>query len=707
MPTFPALNGHVKTPLRLYPDIHMASWVAFPCRDVWADVAEAVREQPDDGPYALVSPRKTMPPFQFTRTVNTASTIVGWKIYDLDGALLLDITSSAGAIVKVPLIDEDRYLYFGASVLGILPARKQYCQITFNDGLVYTSELYLPTCDEGDDDTYLDQDFAQTLFGWGVGSSINEADNRIAVAGAPSDPAPYEGKKTINQADAKLYTYTGGSWVQSTPSNGNYRFLRSTGEWWQWTTLDGWGLMGNPGFDAPPFVTGPDGTCFEDNPDGLGLALDTLDGASIVDEDTEVTVRVCVGSFTAGTLEVTVGGTTHTITDQAGGCFSFAATYPAGATQYIAIAPTSPAFDGCLLSALVLSSASDTSCNLVLEWEDCGNVGTMYYESGFVNKFYLPLKAEVVRPTAVINIDASEDGDGGRHTNRFRKEIDWTLPVGRVPWHVADALTEIAGHDQVRLVHKLGLGSDAISNVRVEQVWEDEDEDCLCSVTITFQVDEATVGTGCCDEFLPPCDEDLDPGSITSFACYGGDCSVGYVFTASIPAGYRGQLMVSTDGGITYENTDLDLTSAEWAANTIPVDPVEGIYLIRVYYADCEVGVTPDWAPCGSGYPFRFDSPTAYGDPGAGRFLLSSSTVASVIRIYVDNLDANGTNRTSWLDAASGQLHIVPVAGGTTTIFNVSSVSADVGGGFRILVVTYVSGPLPTDEALSCLSYGH
>lgn len=111
------------------------------------------------------------------------------------------------------------------------------------------------------------------------------------------------------------------------------------------------------------------------------------------------------------------------------------------------------------------------------------------------------------------------------------------------------------------------------------------------------------------------------------------------------------------------------------------------------------------YTPSPSAYVTRtyaFSTTTTASDPGSGTFRLNSGTVASVNRIYIDNLDSSGLDRTTWYKewdtstaTVKGRLIIKSNSGASTTIFTVTGALTN-STGYYTGVITYVSGPLPT-----------
>lgn len=580
MPTFPALNGQVKIPFRWYPNEALTSWNSTPCKG-----------QFQENPFTLLSLMEALPPFQFW-TAPTSATITSWTINEKNGgSIQADITADAALVVHQPFDGIDYWIYQGTDLSTPLPSvspdNALYSLITFSDGSYQISELFRPTCQESSSGSgsFFWNFSTDGLVGWSTGSSSNDADSVYSGGSGAPPGTPADGTVTINLVDNKVYTFSGGSWnAGSTPSNGDYRLVASTGTWYCYNCSfplpDGWEVMADP-----PFGISSNGACRSGpNPDGLGLFLNDVDFGP---DPITFIIRILAGGH--GNLHVQVG-TEYLGTITTTGEHSF--TISPGTTGPIELT-TAGGWDGCIVSIRFGGRALD--CNMLLEWTNCGNIGGIYYEGGFTNKLLLARDVEIIRPTATITTENTENGRKDQFQDQFRKEVEWKLPVGMVPWYLADALTELAAHDTIRLTQKLGLGTDELKRVRVVQSWPESDDDCLTRVDIFFQVDDETVASRCCDTFDPPCDPEIDPGEITGMTCFELDCDAGYVFTADIPSGYYGELLVSTDSGSTYSTTDLDLSSLAWASNTIPVEPINGLYAIRVYFADCEVGLTADF----------------------------------------------------------------------------------------------------------------
>lgn len=106
-------------------------------------------------------------------------------------------------------------------------------------------------------------------------------------------------------------------------------------------------------------------------------------------------------------------------------------------------------------------------------------------------------------------------------------------------------------------------------------------------------------------------------------------------------------------------------------------------------------GATGPQGPLGSdAFYYTFDTATADADPGNGFLRFNNATYSSVTRIYVDLLEALGTDLTAWLDSLDD------TGGGFVKVFNALSpqnwavfqlTSVESATGYRKLHVVYVS----------------
>lgn len=95
---------------------------------------------------------------------------------------------------------------------------------------------------------------------------------------------------------------------------------------------------------------------------------------------------------------------------------------------------------------------------------------------------------------------------------------------------------------------------------------------------------------------------------------------------------------------------------------------------------------------------FTFDSSTTDADPGAGDFRFNHATPASATAVYFDNVDADGSTVTSWLDSFDDSTstvkgYLTVRQSGSATTFNLYSVSGSVtdGTGYRKVTITSIA----------------
>lgn len=147
-------------------------------------------------------------------------------------------------------------------------------------------------------------------------------------------------------------------------------------------------------------------------------------------------------------------------------------------------------------------------CMYSLTWASCGDVGTLRYSgTDFTNHMYLdPAKVEVGRPLPVFDQGEEKDGQGETISILSRKDVRWEIKMDQLPWYALDALTEIPMHTDVTLRAPGESVADTITNVVADASWPDG-ELCSAELVLTFQVDESTSASGCCEPFTRSCPE--------------------------------------------------------------------------------------------------------------------------------------------------------------------------------------------------------
>jgi hypothetical protein len=104
------------------------------------------------------------------------------------------------------------------------------------------------------------------------------------------------------------------------------------------------------------------------------------------------------------------------------------------------------------------------------------------------------------------------------------------------------------------------------------------------------------------------------------------------------------------------------------------------------------------------GLRYNFSTTVTDSDPGVGNFRYNNATIGSVTSIFIDLLDVNSVNFTTFIDSwddstntVKGYLIIKGNESGSTTtnVWQINSLTTATG--YRKIGVTYISGSLPTN----------
>lgn len=634
-PSFTDFNGQIHTPWRWYDDPDKLTERTYPC-----DTEEC--------PFKLRWKAQSLPPFQLA-TSASFNLVTSWTLHNSDGTEVVDLATDID-LIKYKRISGVDYLYYLATPLtDELPQGTYYARIV-RDGTTYYSEPVTIFCEK------LGSNLASSVLGQGLQNEdalsapirIDSTWTRIlagirAIAGPPPGDGTTVGDQVANTADGGLYTWNGSSWDASLIGDSEGWYNYGTGDWYNYDS--GW--LGDA---SPPVVVDDDGICWTggETP-SVSLDLDDLTACS-----ERIRVRVSF-SVEAGNIVVSYSGTVKTqVAVSETGLIQFDGDL--SGTNILLFNPSSD-FVGCVTEIEVYClDNSNSECYPRLDWSNCGNVGNTYYGHGFTNSLYLPSDALPMLPEPRLVIDAEEDQRGDAVETSRRKETRWTVHIGMVPWHVYDALSDVPLHDTVVMNYRDG-GSDTLKDVVITPDRPDGFGDCLVDITITYRIESDHVA--CCDTFDPPCDDPcIDAygytnGSLTAglnyllpdgprYAYYTGSsfntavtCDIGIAtlhvgsaeyaviwdmnlqqwvrlceitsfdvdydedgcfveIEAEMEDGYSGVLQFSEDG-TTWTDTDLDLSSDEWAdAENGTYRPEEGqetgYFRIRVYVNECTAG---------------------------------------------------------------------------------------------------------------------
>lgn len=488
-PSFTLLNGHIRTPLRFHQEGQTPFW------------ASKCIEESQPCQQAVLSGRTSIPPFQaWAPLSDNFVTVTSWVIRRYNGGTDIDMDDYLSELDIVKFEEVYYVVHYGDAFGGLLPDEPLYCVISMSDGAVLTSELFHPKC--GRTRTAYEFPF-DTWCDWEISESGIAALGFLGVAGPPGG-TPTVGDTWINTADDTIYTWAG-AWLETPVTHGMVRFVRENCRWYEYDeNSEQWEQLGP---DSPWYIT-TGGICFGGNNPNDWTLLTDINLSGMEGFPGQAIMSLTVSNNTGGQLVVGVGSGSVVI--EGNGTHELLIFAGAGNVFFTPSAD----FDGCI-TGLGFATYEDT-CHYELLWTNCGNVGNTYYEEGFQNRYLVERELGPSRPTPSLSMSSTENGRKDVKDNFKRKQTEWVMDLGLVPWHIADALSDIPLHTNIRLALVDGGGEEELTNVRVEVSYDTPDQRCYASVSVFFQVLDSTVATNCCDTFEPLCDWLPYYGSVNS-----------------------------------------------------------------------------------------------------------------------------------------------------------------------------------------------
>lgn len=538
----PWVNRESKTTLRWYADPRLLNRQRPACKPANGE---------DLCPWALSVPNRTIIPFQVRATAG-ASVATSWKVNDLEGNEVIDLSANLGDLQFADYANPPRtVIMLEEPLLHADLTEGRYEMVIVTDQGTYYSETFEVMCGkELGEMENSDQSDITTFTNWGYDSYSGIYTATFLGAGDPATDGTFVGEKRINLTDNLLYTWNGTAWSSSTPVNGSYWIDEPGGTWY---TYGGGGWQG---VAQDPMVHDGDNTCWYD-----GLAMvpwEYTPSSTTLPGYVLLTFTVFRGSPITGSLALYVGGVLiDTYTDSENGSQQSVFVY-LNEGDTIRFVP-SGGFNGCLFNSSFTEYSDGTECAYSLSWRNCGDLGTVAYaDNDFRNHLYLnPTSKQAVDltdPTPVFKIGSETDDRQSDVFTQVRKDIDWKL-IAKLPWYVIDALTEAAACDDVTMRPPYATGDDPITDLRFALTWDDK---CLGTLEMTFKADDATVSDNCCTAFDEPCEGD------------------GYAnFTSSYAA--SGDLYIETDSGY-YSVRAADGTVATYDSGSLAVINQAGQY---------------------------------------------------------------------------------------------------------------------------------
>lgn len=462
-PTFPSLSPSVKCAFR---------WVRDP-----ALLTDWTAQCKDECSYPINTPVDRLPPFQIYATSAAQfgqATPTAWGIYDQAGNLVLDLTADIGLLEVVQFANPSReYIIYSGTPLSVdLPAGEFYSRITSAAGIYY-SEPFKPTCTGN-----VDIGLTPTLVDWGglVLSFIAE--------GPPTEDGETNGDR-IASLDGSIWTWNGSAWIESDPTGDQWYATGLDGEWYQY--VEGEFVVSDDPEERPVYST-MDGYCW-----GGSVGI-TMQWEFTVEQEVDISATFTHTGGSALQLKLN-GSTVATFSDNE--TETYTNTIDAVPGDILALDPVSGSASGCLTLSLKADQNVD-QCWKRLTWTNPCNLGTQYYDGGFVNILYLDNRTLIIQPSAEITEEQEEEGDGEEVMTFARKRVTYTIDMGLIPWWLADALSEAALHRTVR------LEGDDLVNFATTNTWG-ETETCKVRTVLNFSLQEDTVQSNCCSPWDPPC----------------------------------------------------------------------------------------------------------------------------------------------------------------------------------------------------------
>ena len=461
------------------------------------------KDTPDECVQALVFPAYTILPFQALLTT-ADSPVDSWLMKNLDGTTAVDLASSIPLLAMEAYANPDRAILCLEEplVLTTLPAGKYEMEIATEDGETVYSETFeiLSACDEESLDG---SDEPGGSSEWTFGTWLG----RLAGVVQANGDLPTEDIETDAQylvlGDDLIYTWNGSSFDAAAPSSGSYWAVSPGSTWYRYNgsvfVIDGTG----------PIVFGGSGACWQGVSD-VPLIYELPEGAA--PGFLRIRFTLFFGSPITGSLQLWVGGTMVGSYGQADNGTEQEVVVLAGEGEDIEWIPTG-SFEGCLQQTEFFSLRDGTACMTRLDWSHCGDLGTVAYTIGngnFTNTLYLreggcSMHGAIGDPQPSITEEVEKDAQGETTATHLRKEVEWRLELGNLPWHVLDALGEmvVSGNRSIRA--PWGDDSDDLVSMRMEVSWQNKNR--VADGAVVFRVAEATAGSGCCGLFERACAE--------------------------------------------------------------------------------------------------------------------------------------------------------------------------------------------------------
>ena len=480
-PSFPVINGQVKTPLRWYASEQELNEVRPECNEA---------DKPECGHFALLSPADSLPPFQVWSAPGPGIVSAWTLLYASDGTVAMDLADEIPQL-RSYLFASASYTIYGGETLATIIAQDTYRMTMVIDGVTYYSERFRIGCSG----LLVNEEF-EDMVGWRpFGTGITVAVDSVVMPGNP-DAGDYEaGDYVINLGDNQIYDLLndGVTWRSGTPDNGTYFYNSENGQWYEYQ--DGFQEITAPVQVGQ--VNGDWQMCWV----GLPAATMVFDLAGILSVFTTYVFEFEIGNATTGKLVVTGPGFTFESTGNETVEVEQYLTY----ADVVGLQPVD-GWDGCITRMTIRTRQTFEECAGELRWRHCSPVGNTYYGQNYFNKYYFDRLDATLSSEVTTVIETKEDSRRRAVETLRRKDVDWTLVLGYLPWYLEDSLTEVPMVDTIELRMPGRAEYDVLEDVRVVAESDEIGDACLKLVSLKFRLQEASVSTGCCGPFDAPCD---------------------------------------------------------------------------------------------------------------------------------------------------------------------------------------------------------
>lgn len=486
----PSINPGIKTAFRWYHDPKFRARHTQMCH-----------EELKECPFAIDVPQGTVLPFQILAGTGSSygqSQPTSWKVYDLSGTEVADLTAHISNLQVLQFADPNRDIIMleGELVLPVaFPTEPLEMEIVTAGGTYY-SETFKPIC--GDPGEMILDNPELSNPAWSLGDYPGRVTGIIRDNGElPVSPAV--GSTYLETEGAGfVYTWNGESYDAEDGDPSQFYAAVPTGPFF---VVNEGVVSVVPENDWP--INSFSGICFNATQHQVPLVFAL---AGLVSELTVVRLDLLAfwGGVITGQLNVVVDGQTVHTAHSGNMNQTNEIVILVGPTSTITFTPTA-GFRGCLQQFQLTPLSATLRCHHRLSWRSCGDFGTVHYkDNDFRNVLYLHRDHNFVgSPTPRMDTDDEERSDGSNEEVFQRKEIDWTMNMDSMPWYLLDVVSDIPMHDDVRLTVAGESSYDTLETITVNHTWQNT---CAAKVDIVFTVaGDATVAAECCPAFTPPC----------------------------------------------------------------------------------------------------------------------------------------------------------------------------------------------------------